>query len=83
MIDVSSSDEVASGTTFQECKDLAARLSGIFAGAARNKYRLDVLNIVKGGIDYAFSDVPKHLSFLDAAVLHFISKLPLTDILDM
>ncbi|XP_031122342.1 sister-chromatid cohesion protein 3 [Ipomoea triloba] len=83
LVAVSSSDEVASSTTFQECKDLAARLSGMFAGAARNKYRLDVLNIVKGGIEYAFSDVPKHLSFLDAAVLHFISKLPLTDILDI
>ncbi|CAH9111509.1 unnamed protein product [Cuscuta epithymum] len=78
-----SSSEAASGTTFQECKDLAARLSGIFAGTARNKDILDVLDIVKGGIDYAFLDVPKHLSFLDGIVLHFIPKLQLPDILDI
>ncbi|VFQ77702.1 unnamed protein product [Cuscuta campestris] len=83
LISVSSSDEVASSTTFQECKDLAARLSGIFAGAARNKYRLDILDIVKGCIDYAFLDVPKQLTFLDGPVLHFITKLQLPDILDI
>ncbi|CAL5335263.1 unnamed protein product [Camellia sinensis] len=45
--------------SFQECKDLAARLSGTFVGAARNKHRSDILKIVKDGIEYAFVDAPK------------------------
>ena len=52
-------------------------------GAARNKHRSDILKIVKDGIDYAFVDAPKQLSFLEGAVLHFVSKLPTPDVLDM
>lgn len=79
----SSSDESMSVKSFQECKDLAARLSGTFVGAARNKHRADILKIVEDGIDYAFVDSPKQLSFLEGAVLQFVSKLPTPDILDM
>ena len=79
----SGNDETLSSKSLTECKDLAARLSGTFIGAARNKHRSDISKIVKEGIKYAFTDAPMHLSFLDGAVLHFVSKLPTTDILDM
>lgn len=78
-----SDDETLTSKSFIECKDLATRLSATFVGAARNKYRSDILKIVKDGIEYAFVDAPKQLSFLEGAVLHFISKLPATDVLDM
>ncbi|XP_057964009.1 sister-chromatid cohesion protein 3 isoform X2 [Malania oleifera] len=69
--------------SFLECKNLAARLSGIFVGAARNKHRTDILQIIKNGIEYAFLDAPKQLSFLESAVLPFISKLPTADVLNI
>ncbi|KAL3531404.1 hypothetical protein ACH5RR_010726 [Cinchona calisaya] len=78
-----SNDESLSSKSFQDCKDLATRLSGLFVGVSRNKHRSDILNIVTAGIDYAFLDAPKQLSFLDGTVLHFVSKLPTTDILDV
>lgn len=78
-----SNDESLSSKSFQDCKDLAARLSGLFVGVSRNKYRSEILYIVSAGVEYAFWDAPKQLSFLDGAVLHFVSKLPTTDILDV
>ncbi|KAM7495930.1 hypothetical protein LguiA_020344 [Lonicera macranthoides] len=78
-----SSDDSLSSKTFQECKDLAIRLSGTFVGGVRNKHRADILKIVKNGIEYAFVDAPKQLSFLEGAVLHFVFKLPTPVILDI
>ncbi|KAK2990557.1 hypothetical protein RJ640_019837 [Escallonia rubra] len=78
-----SSDQSLSGKSFQECKDLASRLSVTFAGAARNKHRAVILKIVRDGITYAFADTPRQLSFLEGAVLHFVSKLPTPDILEI
>ncbi|KAI8025496.1 Sister-chromatid cohesion protein 3 [Camellia lanceoleosa] len=83
MVVSESNDGSLAGKSFQECKDLAARLSGTFVGAARNKHRSDILKIVKDGIEYAFVDAPKQLSFLDGAVVHFVSKLPTPDILEI
>ncbi|PKA54936.1 hypothetical protein AXF42_Ash000772 [Apostasia shenzhenica] len=68
---------------FTDCLDLACRLSGTFSGAARNIYRLDILKIVKDGISFAFVDAPNQLSFLEAAVLPFVPKLPASDVLDI
>ncbi|KAF3954956.1 hypothetical protein ACB098_10G086500 [Castanea mollissima] len=83
VVELSKSDEEPlTSKSFIECKDLATRLSGTFMGAARNKHRSDILKIVKDGIDYAFVDAPKQLSFLEGAVLHFVSKLPTPDVLD-
>ncbi|KAL9332454.1 hypothetical protein ACSQ67_002064 [Phaseolus vulgaris] len=62
------------------CKDLAAKLSVTFTGAARIKYRPEILKVVRDGIEYAFIDAPKQLSFLEEAVLHFLSKLPAPDL---
>lgn len=78
-----SDDESIKSESFQECKNLAARLAGIFVGAARNKHRPEILKIVKEGIEYAFEDTPRHLSFLEASVLHFASRLPAPDIRDV
>ncbi|KAL2497276.1 Sister-chromatid cohesion protein 3 [Abeliophyllum distichum] len=78
-----SNDKSLSSKSFQECKDLASRLSGLYVGAARNKHKSEILNIIREGINYAFLDAPKQLSFLDGVVLHFVSKLPTPDILDM
>ncbi|EOY28509.1 Uncharacterized protein TCM_030052 [Theobroma cacao] len=69
--------------SFQGCEDLAVQLAGTFEGAAHNKHRSDFLKIVKEGIEYAFEDASKQLSFLEAAVCHFVSKLPISDVLDM
>jgi cohesin complex subunit SA-1/2 len=83
-VDLSKSDdESCTSKSLIECKDLAARLSGTFVGAARNKHRSDILKIARDGIEYAFVDSPKQLSFLEGAVLHFVSKLPVVDILEM
>lgn len=76
-------DESVRSRYFQECKNLAARLSGTFMGAARNKYRSEILTIVREGIDYAFIEAPRQLSFLEGAILHFVSKLPSSDVMDM
>ncbi|KAF2298603.1 hypothetical protein GH714_024287 [Hevea brasiliensis] len=78
-----SDDRAFTGKSFQECKDLAARLSGTFMGAARNKHREEILKIVKEGIEYAFIEAPKQLSFLESAVLYFVSKLPTPDVLEI
>uniref|UniRef100_A0A2N9GJR5 SCD domain-containing protein n=1 Tax=Fagus sylvatica TaxID=28930 RepID=A0A2N9GJR5_FAGSY len=84
MVELSKSEEEPlTSKSFVECKDLATRLSGTFTGAARNKHRSDILKIVKDGIDYAFVDAPKQLSFLEGAVLDFVSKLPTPDVLDI
>ncbi|KAK6268897.1 hypothetical protein QUC31_013057 [Theobroma cacao] len=69
--------------SFQGCEDLAVQLAGTFEGAAHNKHRSDFLKIVKEGIEYAFEDASKQLSFLEAAVCHFVSKLPISDVLDI
>ncbi|XP_042517338.1 sister-chromatid cohesion protein 3 [Macadamia integrifolia] len=78
-----SDDESSASKSFSECKDLAARLSGTFVGAARSKHRVDILQIVKGGVSFAFLDAPRKLSFLEGAVIHFVSKLPSSDALDI
>lgn len=83
MAAISSGNDDESSKKFQECKDLAARLSGSYVGVARNKYKAEILNIVRGGINFAFSEAPQKLSFLEGAMLHFVSKLPASDILDM
>ncbi|PSS06426.1 Sister-chromatid cohesion protein [Actinidia chinensis var. chinensis] len=83
MIVLEGNDESLASKSFQECKDVAARLSGQFVGAARNKHRSDILKIVKDGIEYAFVDAPKQVSFLDGAVMYFVSKLPTPDVLEI
>ncbi|WJX79682.1 peptidyl-prolyl cis-trans isomerase precursor, variant 2 [Trifolium repens] len=82
-VDSSGNDNISSENSFLECKNLAVQLSGTFIGAARNKHRSDILKLVKDGIEYAFVDAPKHLSFLEAAVVHFVSKLPAPDVLEI
>lgn len=79
----SGNDKSLSSKSFQECKDLAARLSGSYVGAARNKFKSEIMNIVKEGINYSFLNAPRQLSFLDGVLLQFISKLPASDILDV
>lgn len=79
----SGDDNISSENSFSECKNLAVQLSGTFIGAARNKYRSDILKLVKDGIEYAFVDAPKQLSFLEATVVHFVSKLPASDVLEI
>lgn len=69
--------------SFQDFKDLAARISGVFAGTARIKHRSDILRIVKDGIEYAFLDAPKQMTFLEGAILPFVAKLPAADAIDI
>ncbi|KAL8198113.1 hypothetical protein R6Q57_024198 [Mikania cordata] len=77
-----SNDESLSSRRLKECKDLASQLSGFFVGAvARENSRTIIINIVKEGLNYAFMDAPKHLSFLTSAVIVFASKLLKNDIL--
>ncbi|KAL5561587.1 hypothetical protein UlMin_031334 [Ulmus minor] len=83
LMSIGNDDESLASKNFSDCKELAARLSGTFIGAARNKHILDILKIVKDGIEYAFLDAPKQLSFLDSCVLHFVSKLPTPDVLEI
>ncbi|XP_074274226.1 sister-chromatid cohesion protein 3 [Silene latifolia] len=76
-------DNSSVNKSFNDLKELAVHLSGTIVGAIRSKHRSDILKIVKDGIDYAFVDVPKKLSFLVGAVLPFIGKLPLVDLPDL
>lgn len=78
-----SDNESLASKSYSDCKDLATRLSGTFMGAARKKHKLEIIKIVKAGISFAFEDSPKQLSFLEGAVLPFLSKLPTSDVLDM
>jgi len=82
-VNISGSENGSSENNPLGCKDLAARLSGTFIGAARMKYRPEILKVVRDGIEYAFIDAPKQLSFLEEAVLHFLPKLPAPDLNDM
>ncbi|KAJ0975649.1 hypothetical protein J5N97_017614 [Dioscorea zingiberensis] len=84
LVDLSESDyESLANKSSSDFKDLAIRLSATFVGAARNKYRSEILQIAKDGISFAFVDAPKHLPFLEGAVLPFIPKLPPTDIVEI
>ncbi|XP_010244638.1 PREDICTED: sister-chromatid cohesion protein 3 isoform X2 [Nelumbo nucifera] len=76
-------DDSSSSKSFLDCKDLASRLSGTFVGAARNKHRADILQIVRDAVAFSFIDAPKQLPFLEGAVLQFVSKLPNSDVLDI
>lgn len=79
----SSNDESSTSKSLADCRELAVRLSGMFIGAARNKHRAQILKIVKDGISFAYIDAPKQLSFLEASILPFVTKLPTSDIVDM
>ncbi|KAL2636383.1 hypothetical protein R1flu_007862 [Riccia fluitans] len=84
MDEVSGSDEdLTQSPSFAACKELAGRLSSSFLGMARAKYRPSIVEIVKGGINYAFRGAPKQLSFLQGGVIQFALKLPATDIRDI
>lgn len=84
IVDVSSNESDSSeSNSLLGCKDLAARISGTFSGTARDKHKSDIKKIVMDGIEYAFVDAPKQLSFLEVAVLHFVSKLPASDVLEL
>jgi cohesin complex subunit SA-1/2 len=71
------------GKAYSECQDLASRLAGSYAGIARNKNKPEILKIIHDDISFAFADLPKQLSFLEAALLPFVSKLSTPDIPDM
>ncbi|KAH7654259.1 cohesin complex subunit SA-1/2 protein [Dioscorea alata] len=83
LLDLSMSDYENLTNKSSDFKELASRLAGTFVGAARNKYRSEILKIVKDGISFAFVDAPKHLTFLEGAVLPFIPKLPPMDIAEI
>ncbi|PIA39433.1 hypothetical protein AQUCO_02600110v1 [Aquilegia coerulea] len=84
VVESSDNDDESTGSkSFLSCKDLAARLSGTFSGAARHKHRSDILKIVKDGVSFSFVDAPINLPFLEGVVLQFVSKLPTSDILDI
>ncbi|KAL8143634.1 hypothetical protein V2J09_016666 [Rumex salicifolius] len=82
-IEVTTGDEESAKRTLLDCKDLSVRLCGTFMGYGRSKHTPEMLKIVKNGIEYAFTDMPNHLSFLECGVLHFVSKLPAADVLDI
>ncbi|KQJ87493.1 hypothetical protein BRADI_4g11510v3 [Brachypodium distachyon] len=71
------------GKSYSECQDLANRLAGYYVGAARNKNKSEILKIIQCGVPFAFVDLPKQLSFLEAALVPFVSKLPSADIPDI
>jgi len=69
--------------SYSECQDLASRLAGSYVGAARTKNKSEILKIIQDGVSFAFADLPNQLSFLEAALLPFVSKLPSADIPDI
>ncbi|XP_076919511.1 sister-chromatid cohesion protein 3-like [Bidens hawaiensis] len=73
-------NESLSATRLKECKDIASRLSAFLVGPAAHEYSK---YIVGNGVKYAFTDCPRHLSFLTCAVTNFVSKLSKNDISDV
>ncbi|KAJ4773048.1 Cohesin subunit SA-3 [Rhynchospora pubera] len=71
------------GRSLSDFKELASRLSGTFEGAAITKSKLEIIKMVKDGIEFAFSDAPGLLTFLELALVPFVSKLSSADILDV
>ncbi|XP_062196989.1 sister-chromatid cohesion protein 3-like [Phragmites australis] len=76
-------NETLIGKSYSECQDLASRLAGSYVGAACNKNKSEILKIIRDGVHFAFADLPKQLSFLEAALVPFVSKLPSSDIPDI
>lgn len=76
-------NQILTGKSYSECQDLASRLAGSYVGAARIKNKSDILKIIQDGVSFAFVDLPNQLSFLEAALLPFVSKLQSSDIPDM
>lgn len=76
-------DELLSNKSFSECRDLAVRLSATFVGAARNTQQSVIMKIVKDGIEFAFKDSPRRVSFLEGAVLPFVLKLPTSNAIEI
>lgn len=81
MEEVAGSDgDLTRTESYVACKELGDRLAGTFFGFQRKEFRPSILGIVKGGIDFALSDPPKRVSFLEVGVLQFVQKLPAADI---
>ncbi|CAL4982923.1 unnamed protein product [Urochloa decumbens] len=76
-------NQTLTGKSYSECQDLASRLAGSYVGAARNKNKPEILKIIQDGVSFAFEDLPNQLSFLEAALLPFVNKLPSADIPDI
>ncbi|KAG2559018.1 hypothetical protein PVAP13_8NG075300 [Panicum virgatum] len=76
-------NQTLTGKSYSECQDLASRLAGSYVGAARTKNKSEILKIIQDGVSFAFADLPNQLSFLEAALLPFVSKLPSADIPDI
>lgn len=84
MEEVAGSDgDLTRTESYVACKELGDRLAGTFFGFQRKEFRPSILGIVKGGIDFALSDPPKRVSFLEVGVLQFVQKLPAADIKEM
>lgn len=83
MTSVLKGNQLEIGKSLSDCKELASRLSGTFVGAAINKNKSEIIKIVKDGVEFAFSDAPYLLIFLEMALIPFVSKLPSADVLDM
>lgn len=78
-----SDEDFTQSESFLACKDLGNRLAGTFFGFQRKEFRPSILGIVNGGIEFAFTDAPKQLSFLETGVVQFALKLPAGDVKDM
>ncbi|XP_078178938.1 sister-chromatid cohesion protein 3-like [Carex rostrata] len=83
MTSVLKGNQLEIGKSLSDCKELASRLSGTFVGAAVNKHKSEIIKIVKDGVEFAFSDAPYLLIFLEVALIPFVSKLPSADVLDI
>ncbi|CAN8285719.1 unnamed protein product [Cochlearia groenlandica] len=75
--------ESSEDKSLEVCRELAGRLSGMYIGAARNKYRSEIMSVVKEGVEYAFREAPKQLLFLEVAILPFAMRLSVPDIIDI
>lgn len=71
------------GESYVACKELGDRLAGTFFGFQRKEFRPSILGIVEGGIDFALSDAPKRISFLEVGLLQFAQKLSAGDMKNM
>lgn len=63
-----------------DSKELAAQLSRIPISTSDMK---EMVKMINDGITYGFVNAPRQLSFLDGVVLHFVSKLPLPEIVQI
>eukprot|EP00898_Chlorokybus_atmophyticus_P007089 jgi/Chlat1/7381/Chrsp6S07410 len=73
-------DEPDPDDSLQVFHNLAIRVAAIYTTFGGLSMRTTVAKIVRGGLEYAFADAPKRLSFIQSGLTPFTAKLSINDV---